>query len=84
MSDMPTTLIPTGARGTPETTAVIESLAHALRGRSVPPPTVFATGRLASPEEGLALVQSLLAIKEPVWRQALLDAAAALAAPPLA
>ncbi len=83
MSDMPTTLVPTTARSTPETATVIESLARALSGRSVPPPKVFATGAQASPEEGLALVQSLLAITQPAWRQALLDAAAALAAPSL-
>ena len=89
MSEMPTTLVPmipvpTSARSTPDAAAVIETMARALSGRSVPPRKVFATGAQASTEEGLAMMQSLLTIADPAWRQALLDAAATLAAPPFA
>lgn len=63
----------------PTAEEVAERLSRALVGRIVPACRVHAEGRQASPAEGLALVESLLAIRQPGVRQALLDAASALA-----
>ncbi len=80
MPDVPLTLVKSGSTEIPPSvSAVTEVLADALRGRHVPARRPLATGEWACPDEGLALVQSFLAIRDPEVRQAILDAAAALA-----
>lgn len=65
----------------PSASALIDVLSDALRGRTVPPQLIRAKGEMASSGEGLALVQSFIAIEDPRLRQAILYAAAALAKP---
>ena len=84
MTDTPVSVLPDrdaneAARNVP---AAIDVLSRALRGRAVPPCRSLASGETASSEEGLALVQSFLAIRDPQARQAILHVAAALAGTP--
>lgn len=81
MNDVSSSLMPTGnANEAPLSgPTVIAALADALRGRRMSARHTIATEEVASPDEGLALVQGFLAIRDPRVRQAILDAVAMLA-----
>lgn len=80
MSDVETILPPKSAVP-PNPRATADILARALNDRAAPPRTIEAAGDRASPQEGLALLGTFLAIEDPELRQAILDAVAALANP---
>ena len=80
MIDVPLSLVSTSDReAPPNVSAVIEALDNALRNRTVPLRRVLARGEMASSDEGLALVQGFLTLRNADVRQAILDVVAALA-----
>ena len=64
----------------PSASAGIDTLSRALSGKAVPSRPTRAKGEMASSDEGLELVRSFIAIQDPHVRQAILHAAATLAA----
>lgn len=63
----------------PSAADVIDVLSQALRGRPVPPCRTLVKGETASSDEGLSLIQSFIAVRNPLVRQAVLHVVAALA-----
>ncbi len=81
MIDVPLSLVSASDRSEapPSVSAVIETLADALRGRNVPPRQALAAGETASSDEGLVLLKGFLDVRDPDTRQAILDVVATLA-----